>query len=300
MKNFKNILALMIVVATIFASCKPSGDEPTPSTPTGQAPVFTIPTGGFQFRVLGDTTIDLSQYVSDPQNDGWNLVTGSLSADNGSASFNPTTNELTYNAPSNTSLTSDVIRFTLSDTNGNTKSYSVNISLTTSTDPDYGRYYTKFTYDGVNYVSGYAVGVGGQTADLNDDINVNLKFNLYNIVPSNADYTYDTYYDGSPTFNPSFTVQSLVGQTLNIVTEDVDYNNGNSQSDYTIGVSLKINGNTYYSVANTDGTYFVQYTEIVSETIPNSGGQVASFLKGNFRILLDNGKTVTGTFKQGF
>jgi hypothetical protein len=294
MKNFKNILTLMIVVATIFASCKPSGDEPTP---TGQAPVFTIPTGGFQFRVLGDTTIDLSQYVSDPQNDGWNLVTGSLSADNGSASFNPTTNELTYNAPSNTSLTSDVIRFTLSDTNGNTKSYSVNISLTISTDPDYGRYYTKFTYDGVNYVSGYAVGVGGQTADLNDDINVNLRFNLYSIVPSNADKTAVKY--GSPTFdlaNPSFTVQSLVGQSLNIVTETSSFDNGNSQSDYTIGVSLKINGNTYYSVANTDGTYFVEYTEIVSET---SGGQVASFLKGNFRILLDNGKTVTGTFKQG-
>jgi hypothetical protein len=225
------------------------------------------------------------------------LVTGSLSADNGSASFNSTTNELTYIAPSNTSLTSDVIRFTLSDTNGNTQSYTVNISLTTSTDPDYGMDYTKFTYDGVSYTSIYGIGVGSSTSD----ITANLRFNLYSIIYNGASATAVKY--GSPTFdlaNPSFTVQSLVGQSLNIVTETSSFDNGNSQTEYTIGARLTINGNTYYSVANTDGTYFVQYTEIVSETIPNSDGQVGNFLKGNFTILLDNGKTVTGTFKRGF
>lgn len=147
---------------------------PTPSntnTPTGQAPVFTIPTGGFQFRILSDTTINLSQYVSDPQNDGWDLVSGSLSVDNGTVSYNNSTKELTYSAPTNTSLTSDVIRFTLSDTNGNTQSYNVNISLTTSptnSDPDYGVEYTKFIYDGVSYVSAYGIGLGNATSDIKE------------------------------------------------------------------------------------------------------------------------------------
>lgn len=307
MKTLKNLFLLMIVVATIFTGCKPSGDEPTPSpsNTSGQAPVFNIPSGGFSFRIASDTTIDLTQFVTDPQNDGWNLVNGSLSADNGVVSFNSTTKELTYTSPTNTSLTSDVIRFTLEDTNGNTQSYNVTINLSnnTTTDELYGRDYTIFTYDGVTYTKlDISVALG---FDVTVD-NVNFDLIFYNKVDLNVG-TITNIQRGGAEFDPNFTVQSLVGNKYKIVTSD-SWGGGNDPNNYTFGASIKVGTNArIWSKADesdpqSTDLYYVHYTEIVNEIVfyDSDGTPVYSdFLKGNFNILLSNGKTVSGSFKIG-
>lgn len=314
MKTLKNIFLLMIVVATIFTSCKPAGDEPTPnSTPNNtnvNAPVFTIPNGGFQFKVLGDTTIDLTQYVSEPQNDGWSLVAGSLTADNGTVSFNSTTNELTYTAPTNTSLTSDVIHFTLTDTNGNTQSYNVTINLNNTTNiSNYSVFYVKFTYDDTIYVFdgttdgnyGYSYGAFGVSngSGVNKFGDFTINTYLYEKAP-------DDFYTTNKRIGASnnVVINSLVGKRLNIV-RPYDFNDpfsyrdtgGNDVNNNTYGLNLTINGNTYYSVNSATGEHYIEYTEKIQVVYPESGGQIGDAIKGNFNILLNNGKTITGSFQ---